>query len=121
MLALDRNVMLGISGQLAGHGLVWAKQIASGSPIAQVLTPTTLFWAAFNLASETLTTTAVDLTGSSTAGVVAPAALQVAVLNMYEPGSKDVISRLSSGNISALADSPFLAGSLGAVIAKSYA
>ena len=119
--SLDRPTMLGMTGQLAGHGLVWAKQVASGAPLGQVLSTTNLFWAAFNIASETLTTTASDYARSSTAGILAPAAVQVAVLNSYDPETHRVLGRVASGDLMAVSDSPFLAGVVGSVIAKSYA
>jgi len=113
--------MLGMAGQLAGHGVSWAKQVAGGASIGQVLTTETLFWAAFNIASETLTPYATNLTGTSIAGIVGPAAVQVGVLNMYDSDTRRVISQVSSGSVTAIADSPFLTGTLGSVIAKSYA
>ena len=94
--------MWGIGGQLAGHGVVWAKQVASGTPIMRVLTPETLFWAAFSIASETLSTTATSLTGTSVAGVAAPAAVQVAVLDMYQPATKQTIPKLMRGEVAAM-------------------
>ena len=64
--------MYGIGGQLVGHGVVWGKQIAGGRAIGSVLTSETLFWAAFSIVSETLTTQATNLLGTSTAGIAAP-------------------------------------------------
>jgi len=121
MWTLDQQTMWGIGGQLAGHSVVWAKQIASGTPIMRVLSPETLFWAAFSIASETLTTTSAQLAGTSIAGIAAPAALQVAVLDMYHAPTKQVVPKLMKGEVSALLDDPSLAGTIGAVIAKSYA
>jgi len=121
MLSLDAQTQAGIMGQLAGHAVVWGKQFASGTPIGQILTGSALFWAAFNVATETLSSTATSLTGSQIAGVVAPGAVQVAALSMYDDTSKQAIARLSQGEVSSLLDSPFLAGTLGSVIAKSYA
>jgi hypothetical protein len=121
MLSLDAQTQAGIMGQLAGHAVVWGKQFASGTPVGQILTGPALFWAAFNVATETLSSTATSLTGSQIAGVVAPGAVQVAALSMYDDASKQAIARLSQGEVSSLLDSPFLAGTLGSVIAKSYA
>ena len=121
MWTLDQQTMWGIGGQLAGHGVVWAKQIASGTPIARVLSPETLFWAAFSIASETLTTTSAQLAGTSVAGIAAPAALQVAVLDMYHEPTKQVVPKLMRGEVAALLDDASLAGTIGAVVAKSYA
>lgn len=117
---LDHQSMVGIYGQLVGHGASWARQVASGTPLSQVLTLESLFWAGFNIASETLSRTASVATGTETAGILAPAAVQVAALNMYNGPAKRAISDVSGGNVMALLDSPFLAGSLGSVIAKSY-
>lgn len=113
--------MWGIGGQLAGHGVVWAKQIASGTPIMRVLTPETLFWAAFSIASETITTTASSASGTSVAGIAVPAALQITVLDMYHTPTKQVVPKLMRGEVAALLDDASIAGILGAVIAKSYA
>jgi hypothetical protein len=120
-LSLDAQTQAGIMGQLVGHAIVWGKQVASGTPITSVLTGTTLFWAAFNIASKTLSATATSLMGLHIAGVVAPGAVQVAALSMYDDPSKDVLAKLSQGEVSALLDSPFLAGTLCSVLAKSYA
>ena len=114
---LDSQSMVGIYGQLAGHGLSWGKQLASGTPVGQVFSLETLFWAGFNIASETLSRTASVATGTSVAGIVAPAALQVAALNMYNAPARRI---LQSGSPSLLLDSPFLTGTLASVIAKSY-
>jgi hypothetical protein len=123
MISMDAQTQAGILGQLAGHAVVWGKQSASGTPISQILTGPALFWAAFNIASETLSATATSLTGSQIAGVVAPGAVQIAALSirMYDDSSKQAIAKLSRGELTSVLDSPFLAGSLGSVIAKSYA
>ena len=81
----------------------------------------TLFWAAFSIASETLTTTSAQLAGTSVAGIAAPAALQVAVLDMYHAPTKQVVPKLMRGEVAALLDDASLAGTIGAVVAKSYA
>jgi len=104
-------------GQLAGHGISWAKQLASGTPVGQVLNLETLFWAGFNIASETLSRTATTAAGTSVAGIVAPSALQVAALNMYNEPSRRI---LASGDVSRVLESPFLSGAVASVIAKSY-
>ena len=114
---LDRQTMVGMYGQLAGHGLSWGKQLASGTPVGQVLNLETLFWAGFNIASETLSRTATTAAGTSVAGLVAPAAVQVAALNMYNAPARRI---LQSGNPMQVLDSPFLSGTLASVIAKSY-
>lgn len=114
---LDRQSMVGMYGQLAGHGISWARQLASGTPVGQVLNLETLFWAGFNIASETLSETATTAAGTSVAGIVAPSALQVAALNMYNEPSRRV---LSSGDVTRVLESPFLSGSVASVIAKSY-
>jgi len=121
MISMDAQTQAGILGQLAGHAVVWGKQFASGTPISQILTGPALFWAAFNIASETLSATATSLTGSQIAGVVAPGAVQITALSMYDDSSKQAIAKLSRGELTSVLDSPFLAGSLGSVIAKSYA
>ena len=114
---LDRQTMVGMYGQLAGQGLSWGKQLASGNPVGQVLNLETLFWAGFNIASETLSRTATTAAGTSVAGLVAPAAVQVAALNMYNAPARRI---LQSGNPMQILDSPFLSGTLASVIAKSY-
>ena len=121
MFRLDTATMYGIGGQLVGHGVVWGKQIAGGKAIGSVLTPETLFWAAFSIVSETLTTQATNLLGTSTAGIAAPAAVQVAVLNMYKEDTQRTIPRLMTGEIAVLLDDASLLGTISSVIAKSYA
>lgn len=121
MPQLDSQTMAGMTGQLAGHGLVWAKMWAAGTPLNRIFTTESLFWAAFNIASETISSSAVSLTGSPVAGIVVPAGVQIAALNMYNAPSARVVSRLSSGDVTAVADSPFFAGTLGSVVAKYWA
>jgi hypothetical protein len=121
MFTLDTATMYGMGGQLVGHGVVWGKQVASGRQITDILTPETLFWAAFSIISETLTSQATTLLGTSTAGIAAPAAVQVAVLNMYNENTKQAIPRLMNGEIAVLLDNASLLGTIGAVVAKSYA
>jgi len=121
MFTLDTATMYGMGGQLVGHGVVWGKQVAGGRQITDILTPETLFWAAFSILSETLTSQATTLLGTSTAGIAAPAAVQVAVLNMYNENTQRTIPRLMNGEIAALLDNASLLGVVGAVAAKSYA
>jgi hypothetical protein len=121
MFTLDTATMYGMGGQLVGHGVVWGKQVASGKRITDILTPETLFWAAFSILSETLTSQATSLLGTSTAGIAAPAAVQIAVLNMYNENTKQTIPRLMSGEIAAVLDNASISGTIGAVLAKSYA
>lgn len=121
MFTLDTATMYGMGGQLVGHGVVWGKQVASGKQITDILTPETLFWAAFSILSETLTSQATSLLGTSTAGIAAPAAVQIAVLNMYNENTKRTIPRLMSGEIAAVLDNASISGTIGAVLAKSYA
>ena len=117
MQTLDHQSMVGMYGQLAGHAASWGMQVARGAPLSSVLTLESLFWAGFNIASETLSRTASVAAGTEVAGIVAPAAVQVAALQMYNEPTRRV---LQSGDPSRVLDSPFLSGSLAAVIAKSY-
>ena len=118
---LDKDTMWGIGGQLAGHGLVWAKQIAGGAPLSRVLSQESLFWAVFSILSETLTTPSANLAGTSVAGIAGPAAVQSLVLSQYASKSKQTFPRLLKGEVSVLLDDASLAGTLGSVLAKSYA
>jgi hypothetical protein len=117
---LDAQTKAGIMGQLAGHGIVWGKQVLGGQPISSILNSSTLMWAGINIASEYLTTYASQTAGTALGGVIAPAAVQVAALNM-SPEGQQAITRITSGDVMAILDSPFLAGTVGSIIAKSYA
>ena len=119
---MDAQTKAGIMGQLAGHGLVWGKQLLGGQPISAILNSSTLMWAGINIASEYLTSYASSAAGTSIAGVIAPAAVQVAALNMnMSPEGQQAITRITRGEVMAILDSPFLAGTVGSIIAKSYA
>lgn len=118
---ISQQVKAGILGQLIGHGLVWGKQVASGTSISDILTGDNLFWAGFQIASEFLSSYATDYSGMNVAGVAVPAGVQVAVLNMYNEKSKETIQSLSRLEVAALMDNPFLAGTLGSVLMKTYA
>ena len=65
--------------------------------------------------------TSAQLAGTSVAGIAAPAALQVAVLDMYHEPTKRAVPKLMRGEVAALLDDASLAGTIGAVVAKSYA
>lgn len=118
---LDSQTQAGIVGQLVGHGLVIGKQVLGGVPITRAVDSNTVFWAAFQIASEYLTGYASRALGTPIAGVAVPAGVQYAALTMYEQGSKRVAQDVMRGNIMSIADSPFLAGTVGSIIAKSYA
>ena len=120
--SMEAQTKAGILGQLAGHGLVWGKQLLGGQPISTILNSSTLMWAGINIASEYLTTYASAAAGTSIAGVIAPAAVQAAALNMnMSPEGQQAITRITRGEVTAILDSPFLAGTVGSIIAKSYA
>ena len=116
----DAQTRAGIMGQLLGHGIVWGKDIATGKSISDLLTGDTLFWVAFQLTSEMLSGWATSMTGTPVAGIALPAGVQGATLSMYHATSKDAISRLSRGEVSALLESPALAGTMGSLLWKSY-
>jgi hypothetical protein len=119
---MDAQTKAGIMGQLAGHGLVWGKQLLGGQPIGSILNSSTLMWAGINIASEYLTSYASATAGTTLGGVIAPAAVQVAALNMnMSPEGQQAITRITRGEVMAILDSPFLAGTVGSIIAKSYA
>jgi hypothetical protein len=118
---LDTQTMYGIGGQLAGHGIVWAKKLASGLPAEQVFSPEMLFWAAYSILTETLSTTASEFADTTTAGIVAPAIVQYTAINTFHEQSKRDIQRLMTGEVAAVIDNQSLAGLIAAVIAKSYA
>lgn len=80
-----------------------------------------LMWAGFNIATELLSSWASKTAGTGLAGAFAPAGVQVAALQMYHEPSKRTISKLTGGDVFAITDNPFLAGSVGGVVAKLYA
>ncbi len=118
---LDTQTMYGIGGQLAGHGIVWAKKLATGTPPAQVFSTEMLFWAAYSILTETLSTTASEFADTTTAGIVAPAIVQYTAVNTFNEQSKRDIQKLMTGDVAVLIDNQSLAGIVAAVIAKSYA
>lgn len=117
----DEQVRAGVLGQVIGHGAVWAKQVAGGRSVGDVLSTQSLFWAGFNIATEWLSSYASDITGTQIAGVAVPAGVQIATLKMYNPDSKQTISRLAGGDVTAVMDDPFIAGTIGSLVLKSYA
>jgi hypothetical protein len=120
-MGLDTQSMYGIGGQLAGHGIVWAKKLVTGTPVEQVFTPELMFWAAFSIISETLSSTASDFADTQTAGIVAPAIVQYSAINTFNEQTRRDVSNLMKGDVSVLLDNASLAGIVGAVVAKSYA
>jgi hypothetical protein len=120
MMMWDEQIQAGVLGQLLGHSIVWGKDIATGTPASQVFTGDTLFWVAFQLTSEYLSQWATTMSGTRVAGIALPAGIQGATLSMYHAPTKDAVGRLMKGEVSAVLESPALAGTIGSVLWKSY-
>lgn len=116
----DRQTTAGVLGQLAGHSIAWGADIAGGKSVANVFTGDALFWAAFQIGSEFLTGWATEMSGNKVAGIAFPAGVQGVTLNMYHERSRDVISKLTKGQVTALVEDPALLGTVVSVLAKSY-
>jgi hypothetical protein len=89
--------------------------------ITDLLKQDNLFWAGFQIASELLSAYATDLTGTTLGGVVVPAAVQVGVQNIHSPKSAETIRELTRGDVFAVLDNPYIAGTIGSAIMKTWA